>query len=68
MFAEWYGDDEVEKLTAGVAVVITAAWAVSFVVDVFNEGYEPPASVHALMLLVAGALFGDRVLRARKDD
>jgi hypothetical protein len=49
-----------------VAVVITAAWAVSFVVDLLNTMYDPPSSVGALMLLVSGALFGEGVARRLK--
>lgn len=47
-----------KRLAAAVAITITAAWAVSFLVSIVNQSYEPPASVHALMMLVAGAAFG----------
>jgi cell division protein FtsB len=48
-----------------VASVITAAWAISFTVDIFVKDYEAPPSVHALMLIVAGAVFGEGLIRSR---
>jgi hypothetical protein len=58
--------DEMRKLTVRVAYVILVAWAVSFVVDIFVPTYEPPPSVHALMVIVAGSLFGESVFRSRR--
>jgi hypothetical protein len=46
-----------------VAAVITAAWAVSFVVDIVNPMYDPPPTVGSLMLIVAGAIFGSDVVK-----
>jgi len=53
----------VNRLATIVAVVITTAWAVSFILDAVVATYEPPPSVHPLMLMVAGSLFGGAVLR-----
>lgn len=50
-----------KRLTAVIAIVITAAWAVSFLVDIVNPRYEVPAGIHPLMLIVAGAAFGGAV-------
>lgn len=60
--------DEMRKLAVRMAYVILAAWTVSFVVDIVNPNYEPPPSVHALMVIVAGSLFGESVFRARRDE
>lgn len=49
-----------------LTVVITLAWAVSFIVDIARTDYDPPASVHALMLIVAGAVFGDGLVRSNR--
>lgn len=46
-----------------IAVVITAAWAISFIVDAVNPKYDPPPGVHALMLIVAGAAFTGNIIR-----
>lgn len=53
-------------LRVSLAAVITAAWAVSFVADLLIPEYDPPSSGGALMLLVAGALFGEGVVRQVK--
>lgn len=42
--------------------IITAAWAISFVLDATVKTYDPPVSVHALMMVVAGAAFGSTLI------
>lgn len=64
--AEDNDDKSNSRIVQGLAAVITTAWAVSFIVDILDKSYEPPASVHALMLLVAGAVFGEGLLRSNK--
>ena len=56
-----------KRLRTGIAILIATAWAVSFIIDVVNPNYEPPAAVHALMLLVAGFFFGPNILPPRKN-
>lgn len=46
------------RIAVLLAVVITIAWAVSLTVDILNNEYDPPASVHMLMMVVSGAVFG----------
>lgn len=53
-------------LRTSLAVVITVVWAVSFVADLLIPDYDPPSSVGTAMLLVAGALFGEGVVRQVK--
>lgn len=53
------------RIATLLATVITAAWAISFIVDIFREEYDPSASVHALMMIVAGAVFGEGLIKTR---
>lgn len=55
-----------ERVAVWLAIVITSAWAISFIVDIVNKAYDPPASIHALMLIVAGAVFGDGLIRSNR--
>lgn len=49
---------EVENWERGlITVVVTFAWAVSTVFDVFVSGYNTPIAVHAVMGLVVGYFF-----------
>jgi hypothetical protein len=47
-----------------MAGLITVAWAVSFTFDLVNQAYDPPAYIGPLMMIVAGAIFGEGVVRA----
>lgn len=47
--------------------VITAVWTVSTIVDAFVKSYDPPPTIGALMLLVAGGVFGEGILRTRRN-
>jgi hypothetical protein len=40
------------------AVIVVLVWAVSFIVDILTENYEPPVALHGVMMIVVGALFG----------
>lgn len=50
-----------KRLTAAIAIVITAAWGISFLVNIINPSYRVPEGLHPLMLIVAGAAFGGAV-------
>lgn len=52
-----------ERLTGAIAVTITVAWFGSLVLDAAWPAYSPPATLHALMMLVAGWAFGERIVR-----
>lgn len=54
------------RIALYLAIVITIAWGVSFIIDVIDESYDPPASVHALMMIVAGSVFGEGLFQAAK--
>jgi hypothetical protein len=45
--------------------VITVAWALSMGLHATNIGYEPPASIHVLMMVVAGAAFGTNFIKPK---
>lgn len=51
-----------------VACVITAVWVISFIVDLKVKAYDPPNGVQALMMLVAGWLFGGPAIRSLRGD
>lgn len=53
------------KVANVLAIVITISWAISFLVDIFVKEYDPSASVHALMMMVAGAVFGEGLINTR---
>jgi hypothetical protein len=55
------------RIAAWLAIVITAVWAISFLVDIVIKTYDPPASVHALMMLAAGAIFGEGLLKRNRE-
>lgn len=57
-----------DRLRLVVGGLITAAWFASFVVDVVNPAYDPPATIHLLMMVVAGALFAPSVLNRKDKD
>lgn len=55
-----------KRLAAAIAIVITTAWAVSFILGALNPAYNPPPSIHPLMLIVAGAAFGTAIRTTKK--
>jgi hypothetical protein len=52
-----------KRITNVIAVTVTAAWLISFLMDIVVKSYEPPVSVHALMMMVAGAAFAEGVVK-----
>lgn len=52
-----------ERLARTVGYVVTAAWAISFVLSIFEKNYNPPPSVAPLMTMVAGAAYAVPLLR-----
>jgi hypothetical protein len=53
-------------LRLAVGWIIVTAWAASIVLDAILPGYDAPPTVHGLMLLVAGALFGPSITGRRR--
>lgn len=54
-------DGRVELLRSIIGYVVTAAWAFSFILDALLPHYDAPVSVHAVMMIVAGAVFGGQL-------
>lgn len=48
--------------------VITAAWGLSMALNAAGIGYEPPASIHLLMMVVAGTAFGTNFIKPKNGD
>ena len=43
--------------------VITGAWGISFILDAVVKTYDPHPTIHALMMVVAGAAFGSTFIK-----
>ena len=54
-----------ERTSNIIAVVVTAVWAVSMVLDMVSNGYQPPPMIHFSLLSTVGAIFGFKY--SRKD-
>lgn len=50
----------------GIAVIVTAVWAVVYLATVFNPNVHAPAELSGVMLGVVTWLFGTGFLRAQK--
>jgi hypothetical protein len=51
-----------------VASVILAVWVATLILDAVSSTYAIPPTVHGLMVMVAGYLFGPAIAGRRKDD
>jgi hypothetical protein len=51
-----------------LAWMITIFWGGSFLADMTLKEYDPPAAIHALMTIVAGAAFGGTLLKAKNGE
>jgi hypothetical protein len=51
-----------EWVTNLAIVVILGMWAATMLADILVPGYDPPPAINALMMAVAGAIFGKKVL------
>jgi hypothetical protein len=49
------------RVTAGLAIVVCAIWALSMITDAVNANYDPPAGIHGALMLVLGGIFGARI-------
>lgn len=61
------GSTNNNKVATALASVITGAWGISFIVDIVVKDYDPSPSVHALMMIVAGAVFGEGLFKKQRD-
>lgn len=51
------GDERVATIIAGI---ITVVWVASVSLDAVWKQYDPPSTIHALMMAVVGWAFGSR--------
>lgn len=61
------GKSGLEKLRVFVGWAIVIAWIASLVIDAIIPDYEVAPTVHGLMLLMAGALFGPSITNRRRN-
>lgn len=54
-----------QKFVDVLGWIITGMWALSMILHAINIGYEPPASIHILMMVVAGAAFGTTFIKPK---
>lgn len=52
------------RISNFIAFVVTLVWAASFLADIVLASYEPPASIHVVMMIVAGAAFGNTIIKS----
>lgn len=70
------GSKRAERTAAGfrksfvdaLAWFITAVWGVSFILDTLVESYDPPPTIHALMMAVATAAIGGNLIKKKEDE
>lgn len=60
--------NNLNRLRLIVAWIVVIAWVSSVVLDAAVPTYEAPATVHGIMLIVAGYLFGPTIMGRKKDD
>ena len=60
--------DATNTLRLVVGWLILTVWTVSFALDAILPDYDVPPTVHGLMLLVVGALFGPTITGRRRND
>jgi hypothetical protein len=58
---------DIDRFRLIFAWVVLVIWASSILVAVFDRSYSPEPTVHLLMMVVAGALFGPSFVRRRDD-
>jgi hypothetical protein len=54
-----------KRMVTILGYLIMIAWGLSMIADVAVKGYDPPPTVHGLMMLFAGAAFTNSL---RRDD
>lgn len=51
------------RVRNGIAITITAVWALGMVADVAMSTFSPPTVVHAIMLGLAASVFGSNFIK-----
>ena len=58
---------DTSRLRTLVASVVTFVWAGSFVADITTADYAPDPSIHLVMMVIAGGLFGHEIVRRARN-
>ena len=56
-----------DRLRLVVGWMVALTWLASVIADAAIPNYNVPATVHGLMLLVAGAFFGPTIMGRRRN-
>lgn len=51
-----------ERLRVAVGWVVVCAWVASLIVDALVKTYDPPTTLHIVMMIVAGYLFAPTIV------
>lgn len=54
-------------IQVGFALVVTIIWAALYIRHFLNPSFPPPEGMLPLLMLVAGYLLGDRIVKAVKN-
>lgn len=65
--AFWRRTIAIDRLRIAIGWIAVSAWIVSFILDAILPRYVVPPTVHGLMLIVAGALFGPTIMGRRRN-
>lgn len=57
-----------DKISVRLAYLIAILWSISFFVDLFVADYDPPPTIHALMMAVAGAFLAPQALKGIRNE
>lgn len=49
-------------VTTWLALLVSAIWAVSMIVNVVQPAYVPPSGIHGALMLVLAGVFGVRAM------
>lgn len=54
------------KLANLVAIVVVGVWAISMIVDMISQSYDPPVGIYPALMLVLGGVFGVRLVKDKE--
>ena len=57
-----------DKVAVRLAYTITLLWTISFFADLFVKSYDPPSTIHALMMAVAGGFLAPEALKGLRNE
>lgn len=57
-----------DKLTVRLAYLISILWTISFFLDIILPHYDPPPTIHGLMMAVAGGFLAPEALKGLRNE